>query len=116
MAREPGLGDRLKGKEETEVWGATWAPACVSVRLGDEGRGGGDQNTVHPRNKSSAFPPGARPAQRRSSASAAEGGSVIRGRLNGKHGLGIKHAQVEILISQRARETRFKLHPLDMSH
>lgn len=41
MAREPGLGDRLKGKEETEVWGATWVPACVSVRLGDGGRGGG---------------------------------------------------------------------------
>lgn len=94
MAREPGLGDRLKGKEETEVWGATWVPACVSVRPFLQGR----------------------VQQRRSSASAAEGGSVIRGRLNGKHGLGIKHAQVEILISQRARETRFKIHPLDMSH
>lgn len=115
MAREPGLGDRLKGKEETEVWGATWVPACVSVRLGDGGRGGGTRTQFILEISPAPFLQG-RVQQRRSSASAAEGGSVIRGRLNGKHGLGIKHAQVEILISQRARETRFKLHPLDMSH
>lgn len=48
MAKEPGLGDRLKGTEEAVVWGAIWVPACVSMRLG-EGR---NQNTVHPRNNS----------------------------------------------------------------
>lgn len=90
MAKEPGLGDRVKGTEEAVVWGAIWVPACVSMRLG-EGR---NQNTVHPRNKSSAFPPGARLAQRQFSASVAGTGSVIWGRLNGKHGLGIKHTQV----------------------
>lgn len=83
------LKDSLKEKEKTVVFTGVVSGWCMLVRGLEQ-----EKRTVCPRNKSIAFPPRPCVVQKPFSVRVVETGSILWWRLNGDHGLGIKHTQI----------------------